>query len=389
VLNQPAAEGNQGIMLVGPPRTGKDSLVRDVVVDLKFRNRDKDAADPIYRIKLLEATIDDAFVKRCSTEVSTRLTAADSLDSDKRLWIHVSNLETQLITAERRAAVLGLLEKLLERPAGERARTVVVTTSIDPIAHFHEVFTKEREGIYDDDNPDDIPEVELSRSSLVLSRFQRCYLPIKASPPPDPWWDYDGKAWPATLSWEAACYPPLLEVANSITRSYAPPGGKRCESVSSGELARTIRSQALASYDLLWASCTRCEKIVLIQLAQEGFVTTENCEIVWGLIHKGLIVERRGKPTIFNNSFRLFLRNIEHDHVVEQWEREDGSGLWLVAGRLIGSSLIAGGLFYLTTQDFSVDSLLPVVSGTGVFGVPMLRALLARVTMRGTGVIAG
>src|SRR5688572_33484895 len=81
------------------------------------------------------------------------------------------------------------------------------------------------------------------------------------------------------------------------------------------------------------------------------------------------------------------LRHIEHDHVVEQWEREDGNGLWLVAGRLIGSSLIAGGLFYLTTQDFSVDSLLPVVSGTGMFGAPIVRALLARVT-RGAALIS-
>ena len=99
------------------------------------------------------------------------------------------------------------------------------------------------------------------------------------------------------------------------------------------------------------------------------------------------IVERP-RPAIFNNSFRLFLRRIEHDHVVEQWEGEDGDGLWVVAGRLIASSLIAGGLFYLTTQDFSVDSLFPVVSGTGLFGAPVVRALLARVTMRGASLIS-
>jgi hypothetical protein len=115
---------------------------------------------------------------------------------------------------------------------------------------------------------------------------------------------------------------------------------------------------------------------------QEGFVTTQNCEVVWGLINKGLIVERP-RPAIFNNTFRQYVRRIEHDHIVEEWEREDGDGLWVAAGRLIGSSLSAGGLFYLTTQDFSVDSLLPVVSGTGMFGAPVVRALLARVTMRG------
>ena len=87
-------------------------------------------------------------------------------------------------------------------------------------------------------------------------------------------------------------------------------------------------------------------------------------------------------------SFRSFMRHIERDHVVERWEREDGNGLWVVAGRLIGSSLIAGGLFFLVTQDFSFDSLLPVVSGTGVFGAPAVRALIARVTARGADLLA-
>ena len=283
----------------------------------------------------------------------------------------MSNLETQLINSERRTAVVELLEKLLERPDGEPSRVVVVTTSIDPIAHFHEIFTKEREGIYDDG----IPEVQLSRSSLLLSRFRRCYLPINAAGGVDPWWQYDPAAWKSTVEWEAAGYPPLVEVANGITRTLSD-GIEPCQRVSRAELSRAFGSQALASYDLLWASCTRCEKIVLIQLAQEGFITTQNCEVVWGLIHKGLIVERPG-PTIFNNSFRLFLRHIESDEVVEQWEQEDGNGLWVVAGRLIGSRLIAGGCSISPPRIFR-RQLLPVMSGTGVFGAPVVRALLAR-----------
>src|SRR5262249_53628134 len=148
------------------------------------------------------------------------------------------------------------------------SRVVVVTTSVDPIAHFQEIFTTERAWIYNDG----IPEVELSRSSLLLSRFRRCYLPIKASSAPDPWWNYNPFQWQQTLDWEAAGYPPLVEVANTIKQTFSS-GGKKRESVSRPELTRSFRSQALAAYDLLWESCTRCEKIVLVQLAQEGFVT--------------------------------------------------------------------------------------------------------------------
>ena len=381
VLNLIAAsDGNQGIMLVGPPRACKDQVVRKRVMANAFPQwkKEPNATEPIYRIRLHDTTIDAAFVKTALEEVSRRVKDQTQLEAGKRLWIHVSNLETQLTTDKHRAAVLELLEKLLERPDGEPSRVVVVTTSVDPIAHFQEIFTKEREGIYDDD----VPEVELSRSSLLLSRFRRCYLPIAASQSADPWWDYKPKTWNRTLAWEAAGYPPLVEVANAIRNTLSNDHGSKPKPVSRSVLARTFRSQALASYDLLWESCTRCEKIVLVQLAQEGFVTTQNCEVVWSLVNKGLIVERP-RPTIFNNTFRQYLRRIEHDHVVEQWEREDGDGLWVVAGRLIGSSLIAGGLFYLATQDFSVDSLLPVVSGTGMFGAPVVRALLARLTMRG------
>jgi hypothetical protein len=59
--------------------------------------------------------------------------------------------------------------------------------------------------------------------------------------------------------------------------------------------------------------------------------------------------------------------------VIQEWEWTEGRGLWVTAGRLIGSSVVAGGIFYLLTQDVSVQSLIPVVSGTGLFGTPIVR----------------
>jgi hypothetical protein len=55
---------------------------------------------------------------------------------------------------------------------------------------------------------------------------------------------------------------------------------------------------------------------------------------------------------------------------------------------MIGASLLAGGLFYLLTQDFSVQSLLPVVSGTGMFGAPLFRTIVAKVTGNSAGATA-
>jgi hypothetical protein len=143
------------------------------------------------------------------------------------------------------------------------------------------------------------------------------------------------------------------------------------------ELLHGIRSQTLPFYELLWTSCTRDEKLVLIQLAQEGFITAQCWDVAAPLVAKGLIVN---EPflAIFNRTFRDFLIEIERNEVILQWERTEGRGLWVTAGRLIGSSVVAGGIFYLLTQDVSVQSLIPVVSGTGLFGTPIVRSLLAR-----------
>jgi hypothetical protein len=85
-------------------------------------------------------------------------------------------------------------------------------------------------------------------------------------------------------------------------------------------------------------------------------------------------------PTIFNHTFRDFLVDIERSGVVQEWERMEGQGLWQVSGRLIGASLLAGGLFYLLTQDFTPQSLVPIVSGTGMFGAPLFRTIVAKLS---------
>ena len=119
-----------------------------------------------------------------------------------------------------------------------------------------------------------------------------------------------------------------------------------------------------------------------MQLAQEGFVTPQSVDVVEALIAKGLIVLRPG-PAIFNYTFRAFLRRIERTERVREWEQVEGQGLWVVAGRLIASSVVAGGLFFLLTQGYSVEGLLPVLSGTGVCGVPLVRNVIARFSGKG------
>jgi hypothetical protein len=292
------------------------------------------------------------------------------------------------VDEECRRLVLKLLDKLLISH-DDHPRAVVVTTSVDPIAHFQELFSEERDGIY----TDDAPEVSLSRAALLLSRFERWYVPLATLDSTrcrhawDSWWRYKAKNWPEAMKVEFEGIGPLVQVAGEVTAAFAGEIGEEKVPVPFAKLVREVRRRANAYYELLWTSCTRKEKLVLIQLAQEGFVTAQSWDVVAALVAKGLIVERP-VPTIFNHTFRDFLLDIERSGVVQEWERMEGNGLWQVSGRLIGASLLAGGMFYLLTQDFSVQSLLPIVSGTGMFGAPLFRTIVAKVSGKSLGATA-
>ena len=352
------------LLVIGAPKTGKDKLVEN-------------KAKVVHRIQLLAETLTtDADVKKHLQSVEDAIWASKP-PVTQRVWILVSNLEVQLVDEESRRLAVDLLDKLL---IGDRdnPRAVVVTSSVDPIAHFQELFSEERAGIYSDD----APEVSLSRAAHLLSRFERWYVPLSTMNSTqcrhawDSWWRYKPENWPAAMKVELQGIGPLVKVPRELIADFAGD-----EKVSFAKLVRELRRRANAYYELLWTSCTRKEKLVLIQLAQEGFVTAQSWDVVAPLVAKGLIVERP-VPTIFNHTFRDFLMDIERSGVVQEWERMDGNGLWQISGRLIGASLLAGGLFYLLTQDFSVQSLLPIASGTGMFGAPLFRTIIAKVSGR-------
>lgn len=368
----------EAVLLIGPPRTRKDSEVQGHI-----RKRVSCDADT-SRIRLLDRELNDRAIEKELERINHLLRSGRApLDKQGRLWLHLSNLESQLITVESRKFVLKLLEKLLDKKGSACPRVVIVTTTVDPIANFQEVFNAERQGTY----RDVVPEVELSRSSLLLSRFRRCYLPALCQQASRSrwrhWLHYNPAHWQRTLELEASHYEPLKQIFDEIPT---------CEWDSAhpslDALSRAFGARAEAVHQLMWTSCTRSEKLVLIQLAQEGMVNPKCYDVVARLVAKGIVVTQPGL-TVFNFTFRKFLRGIERSQVVSQWEQMDGSGLWVTAGRLVGSSLLLGGLFFFLTQDYPVQSLFPIVSGTGLFSLPLIRDLANRLAALRSGTTIG
>ena len=350
---------NSGILVIGAPRGEKDRMAAEAVARVTSRL-------PERSIRLLDMTLTPEAVDK-------EIKAVDELRDKKHgsgfLWIHVSNLEVELVDKKSRAEVFRLFEKLVERKAGQQPQPrpvgLIVTTTIDPTAHFAEVFAEERQEIY----ANAIPEVELNRSSLILSRFRRCYAPVEGDSPWDSWNDYDPAHWQDTLDLETSNHRLLASIGVELKETWA----GRTE-VGLEELRRAVRVRAEPCYQLLWTSCSRTEKLVLIQLAQEGLINPKSCDTLDELANKGMIWPGSA-PELFNLTFRDFLQRIERAEVVQEWERMDGNGLWVVSGRLVASALTVGGLFYLLTQGISVQSVLPIISGSGFLGFPILKSV--------------
>ena len=279
------------VLVIGAPKTGKDELVERKV-------------DVVKRIRLLDGKLTDAAVEEYLQGVEQAITARAPAPHTIA-WILVSNLESQLAHRECRPLVLKLLEGLLiSHP--DHPRGVVVTTSIDPIAHFQEVFSEERADIYNDD----APEVSLSRAALLLSRFERRYVPLPTTSHLecrhawDSWWRYKSTNWKAAMKVELEGLGPLVQVPEELNTAF-----QGQEEVPFTALVRELQRRANAYYELLWTSCTRKEKLVLIQLAQEGFVTAQGWDVVAPLVAKGLIVERP-VPT----NLQPYVSGLPHQH---------------------------------------------------------------------------
>ncbi len=348
----PAA--NPVVLLIGPPRTSKDEFARAAVIDTA-------TVEPL-RIPLLDQKLSEAWAAAQLARVEQ---AKRDTPGEDTVWVLLSNLEAQLVSKESRIAVFGLIEQLLDRHDGGRPLGLVITTTIDPLAHFNEVFFEERNAVA----ATAIPEVELNRMSLLLSRMRRCYTRLADSNPWPHWLPYEPGEWQTTLRAETAGHAVLRQIAGDIEHAWS----GRIE-VPIDELKRAVVERAQMFYQLLWTSCTRTEKLVLIQLAQEGLVNPKSHDTLQELLAKGL-VRSGATPELFNFTFRDFLRRIERTDVVQAWERMDGSGLWVISSRLLASVLIVGGLFYLLTQGVSVQSVLPLISGSSFLGIPVVRSV--------------
>jgi len=264
-------------------------------------------------------------------------------------WVHISNLEAKLGDADDRNVVADLLEKLVLMDVDGKRVQLVVTSAVDPVFHFDSVLSDERKKIYE--HP--LPEPELQRLARILHNFLKVQGtgPLKRLP--------ECEASPAVRIVYEECrqHHALLEVGEEVVRS-APAG------LSPEALLARVGERAQALYKLLWATCTRPEKLLLIQLAQTGLVNPLCGDTLVELIRKGLILPGP-PPRIMNETFQRFLKQVEANDTVREWEGEAGESPWLIVRNVVVALLALGLVVLALTQQPALQTATAVLTGVG------------------------
>src|SRR5262249_41364271 len=134
--------------------------------------------------------------------------------------------------------------------------------------------------------------------------------------------------------------------------------------LSTDELRRHIGDLADAHYRTIWALCTDEERLVLVQLAGEGFINPKDWPIVGRMMRRRLIV-RRPALRVMNRSFAHFVLEVEPEKVTS-WEQAEGASLWETLRSGLFLLVIVGALFIFMSQPAVLNSylgLLPALAG--------------------------
>lgn len=129
-------------------------------------------------------------------------------------------------------------------------------------------------------------------------------------------------------------------------------------------LIQVILDRADAYYRALWATCTLSERLVLYQLAEDGWANPNNPLAVQQLQRKGLVTFTIGLR-IMNESFRQFIRNYQHQDEIADWEQEGEQSVWRTLKLSLAILAAAVGVWLLYSQREFFSTALGYVSTLG------------------------
>jgi hypothetical protein len=120
--------------------------------------------------------------------------------------------------------------------------------------------------------------------------------------------------------------------------------------LSKGQFVDVLLDRADSYYRVLWSTCTKEERMVLYQLAMDGWVNPKNDRAIQQLQRRGII--RRGSGyRLMNDSLRRFVHNAERPEEVARWEQEEGNSGWSAMKLALGTGLMMCGAWLIYAQQ--------------------------------------
>jgi hypothetical protein len=104
-----------------------------------------------------------------------------------------------------------------------------------------------------------------------------------------------------------------------------------------------------AYYRMLWAGLTSSERLVLYQLALDGWANPKNAAAIHQLEQKQLIY-RQPMYRIMNDSFRDFIRSSEHQREIQEWQKKEQQSTWQGLRFVLLAAIIGVGVWLLYAQ---------------------------------------
>jgi hypothetical protein len=104
-----------------------------------------------------------------------------------------------------------------------------------------------------------------------------------------------------------------------------------------------------AYYRMLWAGLTGSERLVLYQLALDGWANPKNAAAIHQLEQKQLIY-RQPMYRIMNDSFRDFIRSSEHQSEIQEWQKKEQQSTWQALRFVLLAAVIGVGVWLLYAQ---------------------------------------
>jgi len=207
-------------------------------------------------------------------------------------------------------------------------------------------------------------EVDVRRTQCDAAGQPLVVQPQRLDLPPDPAW---------VKAEVAPIFDPRLDISDEMLEKL------RDKATTRRAVVDRILEQERGFYDSQWQDCNDEEKLLLIQLVEEGFANPRQSEIVRRLMKRGLILR---DPVLrpMNHSFALFVESQAEPEDIRNQEKVHLGMRWsLVRSFLIGAALLI--LVFLSVTQRDVVEVWVAYLGTaaaGAGGVLKLFSMLGR-----------